>query len=45
MGDPALVSPDGRNLDDFYLARPGNDEMQLDLLGDCRINVALYDDV
>lgn len=40
--DPSLVSPDGRNLDDFYLARPGNDEIQLDLLYDYRTNVALY---
>ncbi len=43
--DPALVSPDGRNLDDFYLARPGNDEIQLDLLGDYKTNVALYGDI
>ncbi len=37
------VSPDGRNLDDFYLSRPGNDEIQLDLLLDYQTNVALYD--
>ncbi|WP_241771089.1 alpha/beta fold hydrolase [Acidisphaera rubrifaciens] len=43
--DPALVSPDGRNLDDFYLARPGNDEIQLDLLGDYKTNVALYGEI
>jgi pimeloyl-ACP methyl ester carboxylesterase len=42
VADPALVSPDGRNLDDFYLARPGNDEIQLDLLLDYQSNVALY---
>ena len=42
VSDPALVSPDGRNLDDFYLSRPGNDEIQLDLLGDYKTNVALY---
>ena len=36
------MSPDGRNLDDFYLARPGNDEIQLDLLLDYQSNVALY---
>jgi pimeloyl-ACP methyl ester carboxylesterase len=41
----ALVSPDGRNLDDFYLARPGNDEIQLDLLGDYKTNVALYGNI
>jgi pimeloyl-ACP methyl ester carboxylesterase len=40
--DPTIVSPDGRNLDDFYLARPGADEIQLDLFGDYRSNVALY---
>ncbi len=45
VSDPALVSPDGRNLDDFYLARRGNDEIQLDLLGDYKTNVALYDDI
>ena len=45
VSDPALVSPDGRNLDDFYLARPGNDEIQLDLLGDYKTNVALYGDI
>lgn len=45
VADPSLVSPDGRNLDDFYLARPGNDEIQLDLLLDYRWNVALYDTI
>ena len=39
------MSPDGRNLDDFYLARPGSDDIQLDLLGDYKINVALYGDI
>jgi pimeloyl-ACP methyl ester carboxylesterase len=43
VDDPSKVSPDGRNLDDFYLARPGNDEIQLDLLLDYQSNVALYD--
>ncbi len=42
VADPSLVSPDGRNLDDFYLARQGNDEIQLDLLLDYQSNVALY---
>ena len=37
-----MVSPDGRSLDDFYLARPGADEIQLDLFGDYRSNIALY---
>jgi pimeloyl-ACP methyl ester carboxylesterase len=40
--DPSLVSPDGSSLDDFYLARPGADEPQLDLMGDYKSNVALY---
>jgi pimeloyl-ACP methyl ester carboxylesterase len=40
--DPSLVSPDGRTLDDAYLARPGNDEIQLDLLLDYASNVAAY---
>jgi pimeloyl-ACP methyl ester carboxylesterase len=38
----ALVSPDGSSLDDFYLARPGAHEPQLDLFGDYKSNVALY---
>jgi len=42
VADQSLVSPDGPNLDDFYLARPGNDEIQLDLLLDYQSNVALY---
>jgi len=41
--DVTTVSPDGRNLDDFYLARPGNDEIQLDLLLNYQTNVALYE--
>ncbi len=40
--DAAAVSPDGSSLDDFYLARPGADEVQLDLFGDYKSNVALY---
>jgi pimeloyl-ACP methyl ester carboxylesterase len=42
VADPALVSPDGQNLDNFYLARPGADDVQLDLFGDYKSNVALY---
>lgn len=45
VDDPTKVSPDGRNLDDFYLSRPGNDEIQLDLLLDYQTNVALYDKI
>jgi pimeloyl-ACP methyl ester carboxylesterase len=40
--DPTTVSPDGQNLDNYYLARPGADEVQLDLFGDYKSNVALY---
>jgi pimeloyl-ACP methyl ester carboxylesterase len=40
--DPATVSPDGYSLDNFYLARPGSDDVQLDLMGDYKSNVALY---
>ena len=40
--DQTTVSPDGQNLDNFYLARPGADEVQLDLFGDYKSNVALY---
>jgi pimeloyl-ACP methyl ester carboxylesterase len=38
----ATVSPDGHSLDNFYLARPGADDVQLDLFGDYKSNVALY---
>jgi pimeloyl-ACP methyl ester carboxylesterase len=37
-----MVSPDGYSLDNFYLARPGAHEVQLDLFGDDKSNVALY---
>jgi pimeloyl-ACP methyl ester carboxylesterase len=40
--DATAVSPDGYSLDNFYLARPGADEVQLDLFGDYKTNVALY---
>jgi pimeloyl-ACP methyl ester carboxylesterase len=40
--ETARVSPDGYSLDDYYLSRPGADEIQLDLFGDYRSNVALY---
>jgi pimeloyl-ACP methyl ester carboxylesterase len=44
VADPSTVSPDGRSLDDHYLARPGAHEAQLDLLLDYASNVALYPD-
>jgi pimeloyl-ACP methyl ester carboxylesterase len=40
--DPSRVAPDGRTLDDFYLARPGIADIQLDLFLDYRSNVAAY---
>jgi pimeloyl-ACP methyl ester carboxylesterase len=40
--DTSLVSPDGYSLDNFYLARSGADEIQLDLFGDYQSNVVLY---
>ncbi|MEM5382851.1 alpha/beta hydrolase [Paraburkholderia phymatum] len=40
--DTAAVSPDGYSLDDYYMSRPGAHEVQLDLFGDYRSNVALY---
>lgn len=40
--DPSLVSPDGSALDCYYLARPGVEELQLDLFRDYASNVALY---
>jgi pimeloyl-ACP methyl ester carboxylesterase len=40
--DPQRVSPDGYTLDIAYMARPGADEIQLDLILDYRSNVALY---
>jgi pimeloyl-ACP methyl ester carboxylesterase len=36
------LSPDGYTLDIAYMARPGADEIQLDLILDYRSNVALY---
>ena len=40
--DRSRVSPDGYTLDLAYLARPGADEIQLDLILDYRSNVARY---
>jgi pimeloyl-ACP methyl ester carboxylesterase len=42
VADASAVSPDGYTLDDHYLGRPGADEVQLDLFGDYKSNVALY---
>jgi pimeloyl-ACP methyl ester carboxylesterase len=40
--DPSVVSPDGYTLDNHYLARPGSDEIQLDLFLDYASNIELY---
>jgi pimeloyl-ACP methyl ester carboxylesterase len=42
VADATRVGPDGYSLDNFYLSRPGADEVQLDLFGDYKSNVALY---
>jgi pimeloyl-ACP methyl ester carboxylesterase len=40
--DISVVSPDGYSLDNHYLARLGADEVQLDLFGDYKSNLAMY---
>jgi pimeloyl-ACP methyl ester carboxylesterase len=40
--DETLVAPEAYQLDSALLARPGNDEIQLDLFLDYASNVALY---
>jgi pimeloyl-ACP methyl ester carboxylesterase len=40
--DRERVSPDGYTLDIAYMARPGAEDIQLDLVLDYRSNVALY---
>jgi pimeloyl-ACP methyl ester carboxylesterase len=40
--DLSKISPDGYSLDNYYMARKGADEVQLDLFGDYKSNVALY---
>ena len=42
VADASAISPDGWSLDNSYLARAGADEIQLDLFGDYKSNVALY---
>jgi pimeloyl-ACP methyl ester carboxylesterase len=42
VGDESLVAPESYTLDSALLARPGNDEIQLDLFLDYASNVALY---
>jgi len=40
--DENLVAPESYSVDSYLLARPGNDEIQLDLFLDYASNVALY---
>lgn len=40
--DPSLIAPESYTLDQHFLDRPGNDEIQLDLFGDYKTNVAAY---
>ena len=40
--DETRLSPDGYSLDNAYLARPGQDDVQFDLFGDYASNVSLY---
>jgi len=42
LPDGAVVAPESYTLDSALLARPGIDEIQLDLFGDYQSNVALY---
>ena len=42
VADETLVAPEAYALDSALLARPGNDEIQLDLFLDYATNVALY---
>jgi pimeloyl-ACP methyl ester carboxylesterase len=42
VADPTSVAPEAYTLDALLMARPGNDEIQLDLFLDYASNVALY---
>jgi pimeloyl-ACP methyl ester carboxylesterase len=42
VSTPERLAPEAWTLDSALLARPGNDEIQLDLFGDYQSNVALY---
>ena len=43
VGDSERISPDSYTVDQFFLDRPGNAAIQLNLLHDYQSNVALYD--
>jgi AhpD family alkylhydroperoxidase len=40
--DTSLIAPETYTLDQHFLDRPGNDDVQLDLFGDYKTNVAAY---
>jgi len=42
VDDKSKIAPETYTLDQHFLDRPGNVEIQLDLLGDYKTNVALY---
>jgi pimeloyl-ACP methyl ester carboxylesterase len=42
VSDPSLIAPESYTLDQHFLDRPGNVEIQLDLLKDYSTNVVLY---
>jgi pimeloyl-ACP methyl ester carboxylesterase len=43
VSDPTAISPDAYTVDQFFLDRPGNAAIQLDLLHNYQSNIALYD--
>jgi len=42
VSDPSLVAPESYTMDQYFLDRPGNLDIQLDLMKDYASNVALY---
>jgi pimeloyl-ACP methyl ester carboxylesterase len=42
VSDKSLIAPETYTLDQYFLDRPGNIEIQLDLVKDYRTNIALY---
>ncbi|PYX60672.1 MAG: alpha/beta hydrolase [Acidobacteria bacterium] len=43
VADPERISPDSYTLDQYFLDRPGNAAIQLDLLYNYQLNLTLYD--
>lgn len=42
VDDLSRISPDGPSLDNYYLSRPGNEDVQLDLMLDYQSNISAY---